>query len=247
MAPDTADKPRKRPRKRSEAAAKQDEVFLKRWTDPRSERRYVPQTSLLTRLSFAGMLIAAALAGAGTYGQWLRAEALGPHKASPFLLAGSAVLLGALMLFGEGVARPIRVGDAGVATEKSAGEITRIAWCDITRILLSDRALTFQTSGTSIVIPLPTHARAAGDALAQARERIPGRAEDIPASDLEKAGPGGELLPLEPPQMAGMHCKSSDRSIAFEKDARMCGRCGEVYHKDSVPSRCVSCDARLRS
>jgi hypothetical protein len=244
---DTADRPRKRSRKRAGAAAKQDEGFLRRWTDKRSERRYVAQASLWAKLSFIGMLVAAALAGAGSYGQWLRPEALGPHKASPFLLAGAAVLLGALVLFGEGVAKPVRVGDAGVAMEKSAGEITRIAWCDITRILLSDGALTLQTSGTSIVLPLASHAQAAGDALAQARERIPRLVEDIPASDLEQAGPGGEVLPLEPPQMAGLHCRSTDRSIAFEEDARMCGRCGEVYHKDGVPSRCACCDAKLRS
>src|SRR5262245_20897867 len=111
MAVDTTDKPKKRSRKRSEAA-KQDEGLLRRWTDRRSERRYVAEASLLAKLSFGGMLIAGALAGAGAYGQWLRPEALGPHRASPFLLAGSAVLLGALALFGEGVAKPVRVGDA---------------------------------------------------------------------------------------------------------------------------------------
>ena len=50
---------------------------------------------------------------------------------------------------------------------------------------------------------------------------------------------------LEPAQVAGQKCKASGKLIAFEKDARLCGRCGEIYHKDSVPKRCEVCDARL--
>ena len=59
-------------------------------------------------------------------------------------------------------------------------------------------------------------------------------------------GDAGEKLTLEPPQVAGQHCKQSDKLIAFEKDGRLCGRCGEVYHKDSVPQRCLTCDAALK-
>ena len=47
-------------------------------------------------------------------------------------------------------------------------------------------------------------------------------------------------------QLAGARCKASDELIAFEKDARLCGRCGEVYHKSHVPDRCLTCDAALK-
>ena len=56
----------------------------------------------------------------------------------------------------------------------------------------------------------------------------------------------GEVIPLEAPQLAGTRCKASDELIAFEKDARLCGRCGEVYHKDHVPPHCLSCEAKLK-
>jgi hypothetical protein len=55
------------------------------------------------------------------------------------------------------------------------------------------------------------------------------------------------VVPLEPPQAAGQRCKASDKLIAFEKDARVCGRCGEVYHKEGVPSACLTCGAKLRA
>jgi hypothetical protein len=56
----------------------------------------------------------------------------------------------------------------------------------------------------------------------------------------------GEVATLEPPQVAGLRCKATDKIIAFEADARLCGRCGEVYHKEGVPARCGTCDAALR-
>jgi hypothetical protein len=52
--------------------------------------------------------------------------------------------------------------------------------------------------------------------------------------------------PLEPPQIAGQSCKATGKVISFEKDARLCGQCGELYHKSGVPDRCLTCDARLR-
>ncbi|MEZ4310170.1 MAG: hypothetical protein R3F14_19180 [Polyangiaceae bacterium] len=60
----------------------------------------------------------------------------------------------------------------------------------------------------------------------------------------ERGGAGKERL--DPPRIAGRACKASGQTIAFEKDARLCGRCGELYHKKSVPERCLTCEARLR-
>jgi hypothetical protein len=53
------------------------------------------------------------------------------------------------------------------------------------------------------------------------------------------------VIDLEPPQVAGLRCKATDRPITFERDARLCGRCGEVYHKDGAPKRCLTCEAQL--
>jgi hypothetical protein len=114
-------------------------------------------------------------------------------------------------------------------------------------MLLSDRALTVQSAVTSIVIPIPLQRDAAARALAEARKRIPGKVESIQSGALDKYDErAGQALPLEALQVAGQKCKASGKLIAFERDARLCGRCEELYHKDSVPKRCVTCDARLK-
>ena len=225
------------------------ELMLRTKDDPRRERRYEPKASALAILSMVAMSIGAVLIGAGTYAQWFRAEELGPLKAAPFLLGGGSVLLIAVALFGQQLARPIRVGDAGVALEKEPTEIDRIEWRDVTRLILTRDALTVQGVGSSISVPLRVHHQAAARIVAEATARLPKRVEDLDGTPPLGAPDDaqGEVLPLEPPQVAGTYCKSSEKAIAFEKDARLCGRCGEVYHKDSVPRRCLTCDAPLKS
>lgn len=242
-----ADKPVKRRRKGSDSTGQGGDVLLRQRTDPRSERRFEPKPSPALALTLLGASIAAVLAGAGVYGQWFRGEEAGAHPYAPYLLLGALLLGAAAGLFGQWSIRPIRVGDAGVAIENGPNEIERIGWHEITGLLLSDSALTVQGSGTAIAIPLRTHPAAAARALDEAKKRVPQhtaelKTDALPAPD-EAAG---EVRSLEPPQVAGLRCKATDKLIAFEADARLCGRCGEVYHKEGVPSRCATCDARLR-
>jgi len=228
-------------------AERSQKTWLRTPNDPRYERRYEPKTSTMALVSVIAMSIGAVLVGAGTYGQWFRAGDLGPHPAAPWLLAGGALILLAVALFGQWSAKPIRVGDAGIAIEKGPGEIERIEWYELKSLLLSPESLTVQGSGSSISIPLGLHKSAAARVLAEAKRRVPELCKDI---DPDKLGPVDDAnigqIELEPPQVAGLHCKVTDRIIAFEKDARLCGRCGEVYHKDAAPKRCVTCDALLR-
>ena len=214
--------------------------------DARSERRFEPTASAMAILSTVGMSIGAVLVGAGTYAQWLRAGELPPHPAAPWLLAGGAFLLIGVALFGQRLAKPVRVGDAGIALEKGPGEMDRLEWRDVSRVLLNSTTLSLQGAGTSISVPIAVHAAAAARIFAEAARRIPAKVDGLDGSALGKPEANdGEELALEPPQIAGQHCKASDKLIAFEKDGRLCGRCGEVYHKDSVPSRCLTCDAPL--
>jgi hypothetical protein len=237
----------KRKRKISGAAGQRDELLLRQRSEPRSERRFEPKASAALGLTMLGMSLAALLAGAGVYGQWFRGDEAGAHPYAPYLLTGAVVLGAAAALFGQWSAKPIRVGDAGVALENGPNELERIGWNEVTGLLLSDLALTVQGAGTAITIPLRTHADAAARTLAEARARIPGRAADIQQDALAKADDvAGEVRALEPPQVAGLRCKATDKLIAFEADARLCGRCGELYHKDGAPERCLTCDARLR-
>lgn len=214
--------------------------------EPRYERRYEPKTSSMAIVSVIAMSIGGVAVGAGTYGQWLRAEDLGPHKYAPYLLVAGAILLLGVALFGQSSAKAVRVGDAGVAEEEEGSEVTRIEWRDVVKLILSAGSLTVQASGTAITVPLDVHPQAAARILAEAKVRRPSLAEDVNAGSLSTLDDTqGEVLPLEAPQVAGQRCANSDKIIAFEKDARFCKQCGEVYHKEDVPKRCVTCDAKL--
>jgi hypothetical protein len=244
-----AEKTTKRRKKTSGEAAGSagDGLALRTQDDARSERRFEPTASAMAVISTVAMSIGAVLVGAGTYAQWLRTGDLGPHPAAPYLLAGGALLLIAVALFGQRLAKPVRVGDAGVALEKDPGELERLEWRDVTRVLLSGGVLSLQGAGTTISVPVAVHRAAAARIFDEASRRIPAKVEGLDGAELGKpASSDGDKLPLEPPQVAGQHCKQSDKLIAFEKDARLCGMCGEVYHKDHVPTRCLTCDAQLK-
>ena len=233
---------------RAAARAGRDGTALRLRTDPRQERRFEPKTSAMALAGVIAMSIGAVAVGAGTYGQWLRGEALGPHKYAPYLLVAGTILLLGVVLLGQRVALPLRVGDAGVGLEKEPTEVDRIEWRDVTGLLLSGDVLTVQTHGTSIAVPISLHPQAAARVVAEAKARIPARVEDLDEGALPKLDDrAGEVLPLEQAQVAGARCRKTDKIIAFERDARLCGQCGEVYHKDSVPPRCLGCDARLKA
>ena len=233
--------------KKRRAAKREGEVLLRTKDDPRKERRYEPKSSPMAVVSVVAMSIGALLVGAGTYAQWLRGEELGPLKYAPWLLGSGALVLVAVALFGQRLARPIRVGDAGVASEKDGGELERIEWRDVTRLLLTSDSLTVQSPGTNLSVPLKVHLEAAKRIVAEVQARLSKRAADLEGSEPLGAPDdnAGEEMELEPPQVAGAHCKKTEKLIAFEKDARFCAKCGEVYHKDSVPKRCLTCDAKL--
>ncbi|APR87168.1 hypothetical protein A7982_12517 [Minicystis rosea] len=221
---------------------------LRLTSDPRKERRFEPKASTSAVISVVGLSVGAVLLGAGTYAQWLRAEPLGPHQAAPWLLLGGALLLIAIALFGPRAATPIRVGDAGIGREKDASDIERIEWRDVSRIVLAGGdALTIESPGTTFVVPLAQNPQAAACIVAEARARIPAKLEEVDAKSIPALDETeGTVLPLEAPQLAGARCKATDKLIAFEKDARLCGKCGEVYHKDAVPPKCLTCEAKLK-
>jgi hypothetical protein len=250
-----AEKSTEKTTRRRQRAAKSEPAppkpMLRLRKDPREERRFEPATSPSAWISVLGLSIASVLLGAGVYGQWLRSavrpELTEPHPYASYLLLGGALMLAAFALFGPRPARPVRVGDAGIGVEKGGSEIDRIEWRDVTRILLGGDTLSFQGPGTVLAIPIKQHPQAAARAVAEARARIPAKLEDVDTAGVPKLDEdAGELIPLEKPQLAGARCKASDELIAFEKDARLCGSCGEVYHKAHVPERCLTCDALLR-
>lgn len=233
-------------RKTSKGAPSEDTRYLRQLSDPRHERRYEPTTSAFAIVTVLLFSIGAVALGAGVYAQWLRTGDAGPHPWSMYLLIAGAVLLLAVALFGQTGARPVRVGDGGVAVERDESTVERIAWCDVSRLLISSDAVTVQGEGVTLSVPRGAQALAASRIVKEARHRIPAKVE----GDASVEPPPGAVEPanepLEPPQIAGQTCKASGKVISFEKDARLCGRCGELYHKSHVPDRCATCDAKLR-
>ena len=55
----------------------------------------------------------------------------------------------------------------------------------------------------------------------------------------------GELLAVTELQVTGKRCAESREIITFERDARLCPNCGEVFVKAHTPEECVSCGKTL--
>jgi predicted RNA-binding Zn-ribbon protein involved in translation (DUF1610 family) len=214
----------------------------------RTERRFIPIATHTSRLA-AGLGMVGSLAlGAGVYGQWVK-EA--PVAFAPVLVTVGAVGLGAGLWLGSSSVFPVRVGDAGVAIERGP-EITRILWCDIEEIRVQAGNLVVKSASTSLEIPLGAHPRANAFIVAEAERRLPkivkldeaGR-RAVPLSTQTPPQIGGEVVPVTGDQVAGRRCAASQKIISFERDARLCPNCGQVYFKDNVPQQCVTCNAEV--
>jgi hypothetical protein len=242
----THEKSSKTKRKAGAAKPAAESPQLRQLGDPRRERRYEPTTSPFAIATVVLFSLGAVALGAGVYAQWLRSGDAGPHPWSLYFLIAGAVLLLAVALFGQTSARAVRVGDGGVAIERDETTIERVAWCDVARFLVTDSAVTVQGDGVTISVLRNVHAAAAARVVREAKERIPEKTADVAAIEGPLNAADVAEIALEPPQIAGRPCKATGKVVSIEKDARLCGRCGEVYHKAGVPSRCLTCDARLK-
>jgi hypothetical protein len=185
--------------------------------------------------------------GAGAYGQWVHDT---PLDSAPVLLAVGAVGIALAAVLGDPGGSPIRVGAAGVAVERGRQQPDRITWWEVDRVVLDPNGsiVIEGAHGRRISAAIAHHAAAAAWILKEALDRIPKRVTIDPERQpqlLRETHEGGALVPAEPVQTAGRRCKASDMLISFEDDARLCERCGQVYHRTRVPERCMTCDAEL--
>jgi hypothetical protein len=212
----------------------------------RKERRFAPEPTYASRASIAGGMLGALALGAGVYGQWVRDD---PRAVAPYLFGAGAVVLGAALWFGDAGALPLRVGDAGLVIEKGT-ELTRLAWCDIKRVFTERGELVAQGKDITLRIPVAAHRTAVAWILSEGTKRVP-VVMDVKRSSLvglpEIKETDGELVPIEGLQIAGRHCAATGKPISFERDARLCPVCGQVYLKDEVPKKCVTCENELGS
>jgi len=210
----------------------------------RKERRFSPEPTYASRASITGGMAGALTLGAGVYSQWISEN---PRAIAPYLFGAGAVVLGAALWFGDAGALPLRVGDAGLAIEKGT-ELTRLAWCDLERVFTERGELVLQGKELTLRVPIAAHRMAVAWILSEGTKRVPA-AMDVKRASLvglpEIKDTDGEFVVIEGLQIAGRHCAASGKPISFERDARLCPVCGQVYLKDQVPKKCVTCDQEL--
>ena len=210
----------------------------------RKERRFLPEPTYASRASIGGGMLGALILGAGVYSQWLSEN---PRAVAPYLFGVGAISLGAALWFGDAGALPVRVGDAGIAIEKGT-ELIRIAWCDLERVSTERGELVAKGKELTLRIPIAAHRTTVAWILSEGTKRVPS-VMDVKRQSLEglpePTDNDGEFVAIDGLQIAGRKCAVSGKPVAFERDARLCPVCGQVYLKDHVPPKCVTCDAAL--
>jgi len=210
----------------------------------RTERRFLPEATHTSWLA-AGLGMAGSLAlGAGVWGQWMT-EA--PPKFAPYLVTVGVAGLGSGLWLGSASTFPVRVGDAGIAIERGS-EITRVLWCDIESLQIERGNLLAKTAALTLSIPVGAHPKAIAFIVAEAERRLPKilKGDEAARKALPAVtDPDSEEAPIMGDQVAGRRCAVTNKIISFERDARLCPNCAQVYNKDNVPQKCVTCDADL--
>lgn len=211
-----------------------------------SERRFVPDRTTRAKVTFIVGDFGALLLGAGVYGRWLQTP---PSSFADWLLLGGALLTVIAFFLPDPGSAPVRVGPLGVAVERGGEQPDRLAWWEIEKIENQDSAIVIHGAESSqFEIGLPHHKMAAAWIVAEALDRIPKRVKI--AADFQTKLPStkeasGVSVDAEPLQVAGRKCRSSGKLISFEDDARLCERCGEVYHRDEAVESCLGCEGSL--
>ncbi len=190
----------------------------------------------------------ALLAGAGAVGFYLQSsQADAAPFTTPLLLTAAACLGVATWLsMARGVA--MRVGAGGVAFEKA--DLIRVPWHALESVAIEGKCA--RVRGQSVLgapvdemCNLHTYRGAVAALVAESAVRVPhvlqGKIRETVGAPLPAAG---ELLPLEPVQLAGRRCAHSGKTIAFESDGSLCKRCERIYLRTAKPALCA-CGAAL--
>jgi hypothetical protein len=210
----------------------------------RKERRYLGEQTYASKVGVGVGMLGSLLLGAGVYARWVSDH---PATYALYLIgAGGVGLAGALSYSNLGTV-PVRVGDIGIGLERG-NEIERVAWCDLKRVYADKGKLVLEGKESTSSILIAAHPKAVARILAEGTRRVPA-VMDVKRSAAEGLPPprddDGELLNVEAMQVAGRTCRASGKTVAFERDARLCPQCCEVYLKDVVPKKCLTCGAEL--
>lgn len=224
------------------------------------ERRFLPVRDARMTASLVAGAVGSLLLGAGVYIQFFRpannvlavklgAQVVELADKGAYVVGAGALILALVIMLAPDFETALLVGDGGVGVDEGNDEgPRRILWCDIEQITLTSTALVVRGPEQKLLVPLSSQPQAAAWVLREAQERIPsvvaldhGEQERIPKAD-ENAGEQRKITDI---QIAGRRCCATDRVISYEPDARLCPRCGEIYHKDHVPAECLTCEGPL--
>jgi hypothetical protein len=224
---------------------------LRRFDEELSERHFVARPSRRQWLARAALGLGGVALGAVTYAWTLRDPALGPLVPAPYLAVGGAALLAAYAFLAGAREARLRVGDLGVGVELGDGKVARTAWYELARVALAQGELLLEKkeSGEPVRVSLEGHRAAARAILGEALVRVPKRValSDDEVRSVGQAGPSdGAVVPVESLQVAGRRCRATDKPLTFEKDVRLCARCGVPYHRSAIPAKCLECGRRLK-
>ena len=219
----------------------------------RIDRRFTPVATTSPRVLYALLVTGAACIGVGCYAHFFRPDltSLDPAPWAFWPMAAGGFLVAAAIWFSTNGDAALRVGDPGVAEERSG--VRRIPWYGLESIKADDTGTKLLVTGTdesgqgaTFKISVRAHRQAAARLLQEAQARVPA-AVDVPAELRSSIGPADEHAGLrikEPLQLVGKRCAVSGKVIAYEPDARVCIQCDRVYHKRHVPKTCP-CGADL--
>lgn len=206
----------------------------------RLERRFMPEQTQGSRAAVGIGMAGSLMLGVGVYGHWLTEQ---PPSYAIYLVAVGAIGLVYALVLNSRTPDPIRVGDAGVGFEKG-DDVLRYPWYRLQQIRMDGARLQLKTDQETLYIAVASQPKAVAKIVQEAAKRISERLELSPsqADTLPKlTDADGEVLRIEGAQVAGEKCAASGTLISFERDARICPACGQIYHKDHVPNECVSC------
>lgn len=211
----------------------------------RREHRFATSATYIAPLIAGIGMLGSLVLGVGVFALWILDP---PLSFASYLVASGGLGLGVCLWFGQASETAVAIGDAGIAVEDGS-EVVRVPWYALKTLRIEGGMMVARSAGTVVRFSLGANAKAAAWALKEAAERMPSAldVDQKAAAKLpEPSHAGGLDQPVKGDQVAGSRCANSGTAIQLEEDARLCPRCGQVYHKDSVPEACVTCDAELK-
>lgn len=210
----------------------------------RKQRRFSTSSTFMPGwVALVGMASCLVL-GSGVFGLWMADPAI--YWAS-YLVTAGGVGLGIALWFGQPPEVAVAVGDAGVAVEGSR-QTTRLNWYEVRAIRTRGGRLVVEGEQTTLKFLIGANLAASSFLLKEAAERVPDVLDIDPRASKSLPDPTtvrGLLEDVQDDQVAGARCAASETLIAMEEDARICPCCGQIYEKNHVPTKCVSCDTSL--